>query len=79
MARSKALIEYIAKSVVDHPEEVDVTSRQHGRHTVVTLMVDQEDMGRVIGKHGRMANAMRAVLRVAAMNDNAHITLEIGE
>lgn len=79
MAGSKSLIEYIAKSVVDHPEEVNVSSERYGRQTVVTLMVAPEDMGRVIGKRGRMANAMRTLLRVAGMRNNANITLEIGE
>ncbi len=79
MSKSKALVEYIARSLVDHPEEVAVSEERYGRQFVYTLTVDPEDMGRVIGKRGRMANAMRTLLRVAAVRHHEQVTLEIGE
>ncbi len=79
MSKSKMLVEYIAKSVVDHPEEVAVDVERYGRQWIYTLEVAPEDMGRVIGKRGRMANAMRTLLRVAATRNHEHVTLEIGE
>ena len=79
MSKSKTLVTYIAKSIVEHPEEVIVEEERYGRQWIYTLEVAPEDMGRVIGKRGRMANAMRTLLRVAAMRNNEHVTLEIGE
>lgn len=60
------LIEYIARSLVDDPTQVEVEERSYGGTTRVELGVAKEDMGRVIGKRGRVANAMRVLLRVAA-------------
>ena len=59
----KALTEYIAKSLVDHPEEVTVEEIRHGSRVTLELSVSKEDMGRVIGKGGRVANAIRTLLR----------------
>jgi uncharacterized protein len=63
------LIEYIAKNLVSEPEQVTVTRRETSTNVVVDLRVAQGDMGRVIGRGGRIANAMRHVLRVADRSD----------
>ena len=73
----KELIEYIARSVVDDPTQVEVSSGQRGSTTNLQLRVAKEDMGRVIGRNGRVANAMRALLRVAAARQDARANLEI--
>lgn len=73
------LIQYIAENLVNHPEEVKVSRNEDGRSVVLELHVAQEDMGRVIGKDGRVANAMRSLLR-AISNQNTRrqrIILEI--
>ncbi|MFN8532649.1 MAG: KH domain-containing protein [Dehalococcoidia bacterium] len=73
----KELIEYIATSIVDHPESVDVREVR-GRHsTVIELRVAPDDMGRVIGKQGRIAGAMRSVLKAAATRSGGRYVLEI--
>jgi len=73
----KELVEYIAKSLVDHPEAVEVRQTASHSSVVLELRVASDDMGRVIGKSGRVANAIRALLRVAGANDGRRITLEI--
>jgi len=71
------LVEFIAKSLVEHPDAVEVSQRSYRERVVVRLTVDQDDAGRVIGKGGRVANAIRSVMRVAAMNDGRDVTLGI--
>ena len=66
MADVKGLVEYVARSLVDSPEVVEVTEIQTRHGLVVRLHVAPDDMGRVIGKDGRIANAMRALARVNA-------------
>ena len=75
----KALTEYIAKSLVDHPEEVTVGEVRHGNRVTLELNVAKDDMGRVIGRGGRVANAIRTLLRVAAERDGCQATLEVLE
>jgi predicted RNA-binding protein YlqC (UPF0109 family) len=75
----KALTEYIAKSLVDHPEEVIVGEVRHGNRVTLELNVAKDDMGRVIGRGGRVANAIRTLLRVAAERDGCQATLEVVE
>ena len=75
----KELIEYIARSLVDHPEEVEVREYGSGRHIDLELSVAKADMGRVIGKRGRVANAMRALSRVAAEREGKKVSLDITE
>ncbi len=74
----KELIEYIAKSIVDEPDEVKVDEEtdEEGLLTL-KLQVADEDKGRVIGKQGRIAEAMRALLRVKAAKASARVRLEI--
>ncbi len=72
------LIEYIAKALVDDPEAVHVTQVRGSQAVVVKLRVAPEDKGWVIGRRGRVANAMRALLRVSAsVKGNRHALLEI--
>ena len=71
------LVEAIAKSLVDHPEEVVVTEAETGNGTEITLKVSSEDMGKVIGKQGRIAKALRTVVKAAATKENKKVTVEI--
>jgi len=73
----KELVEYIAKSIVKAPEDVKVTEEANDKGVVVRLEVAAEDKGRVIGKQGRVAEAMRTLLRVAAAKENTRARLEI--
>jgi hypothetical protein len=75
----KALTEYIAKSLVDHPDEVAVDEIRHGDRVTLELSVAKDDMGRVIGKGGRVANAIRTLLRVAAEREGNQVTLDVVE
>lgn len=75
----KALIEYIAKSLVEHPEQVEVRESQSGNRVHIELSVAKDDMGRVIGKNGRVANSIRALLRVAAERDGKQASLDVME
>ena len=75
----KAITEYIAKSLVDHPDEVAVDEIRHGNRVTLELSVAKDDMGRVIGKGGRVANAIRTLLRVAAEREGYQVTLDVVE
>ena len=73
----KELIEYIAVSLVSQPEAVQVTETVEGNRKVFRLQVAPADKGKVIGRQGRVAQAMRTMLRVAAVKDGAYAALEI--
>ena len=73
----KELIEYMAKSLVDEPDKVYVEEIRRSGSIVLELRVASDDMGRVIGKGGRVANAMRALLRIAALREGKRVSLEI--
>jgi len=73
----KPLIEYIAKSLVDDPMQVQVIEHGRGKEVRLELKVGEEDMGRVIGRNGKVANAMRALLRVAAARRGSRASLDI--
>ena len=73
----KELIEYIAKSIVKAPDEVKVSEESSDKGVIIKLEVALDDKGRVIGKQGRVAEAMRTLLRVAAAKDNSRARLEI--
>ncbi|HSR20487.1 MAG TPA: KH domain-containing protein [Anaerolineales bacterium] len=75
----KELIEYIAKALVDHPEAVQVRETGGGDRLRLELSVAASDMGRVIGKSGRVANAIRTMLRVAAEREGKQATLDVVE
>ena len=71
------LVEYIAKSLVDDPSQVVVQQSQEGDLTVIELTVAPDDMGKVIGKQGRIAKAIRSVIKAASLKDNKKYSLEI--
>jgi uncharacterized protein len=78
-ASVKDLIEYIARSLVDDPMQVQVTQARRGSAIIFKLHVAKEDMGRVIGKSGRVANAMRALLNIAAAREGKQASLDVEE
>ena len=73
----KDLIEFIAQSLTSNPEAVRVTETDEGDQIVIRLEVAPEDKGKVIGRQGRVAQAMRVLLRVAAVKDGTRAVLEI--
>ncbi len=73
----KDLIEYIAKSIVNQPDAVKVTEETDEQGIILKLQVADEDKGRVIGKQGRIAEAMRTLIRVKAAKKGTKATLEI--
>jgi len=73
----KELIEYIARSLVDDPIQVTVTQVRRGLMVNIRLRVAKEDMGRIIGRNGRVANAMRLLLRVSAAQEGKRATLDV--
>lgn len=75
----KDLIEYIAQTLVDKPDDVKVTEVDDRGRVVIHLEVAEDDYGKVIGKGGRIAQSMRALLKVAAVRSEAYASLEIGE
>jgi hypothetical protein len=75
----KELIEYIARTLVDDPSQVQVQQEKSGSKSRLELRVAKEDMGRVIGKGGRVANSMRVLLRVAAAREGKQATLDVVE
>ena len=74
----KELVEVIAKSLVDYPDQVVVTETENEKAIVLELRVAQSDMGKVIGKQGRIAKAIRVVMRAAAVRQNEKVVVEIG-
>ena len=75
----KELVEVIAKSLVDHPEAVVVDEKQEGQQTVLELHVAEDDMGKVIGRQGRIAKALRTVVKAAATRENKKVSVDIIE
>ena len=73
----KELVEIIAKALVDNPDEVVVTEKEDGKNLVVELHVASSDMGKVIGKQGRIAKAIRSVVKAASSKDNKRVDVEI--
>ena len=73
----KELVEVVAKALVNHPEEVVVTEKVDGKNIVVELHVAASDMGKVIGKQGRIAKAIRTVVKAAATKQNKKVSVEI--
>ena len=71
------LVEVIAKALVDHPESVTVTKTEHPKSIVLELKVAPDDMGRIIGKQGRIARAIRTVVKSAASKDDKKVIVEI--
>lgn len=75
----KELIEYMAKGLVDKPDEVKVTEENDRGRVIVRLEVAEDDYGKVIGKGGRIAQSMRALLKVTAIRRDEYASLEIGD
>ncbi len=73
----KELLEVLAKSLVDEPDQVVVTETENGKTIVLELSVAPEDMGRVIGKQGRIAKAIRSVVKAAALKEDKKVIVEI--
>ncbi len=73
----KELVEVIAKALVEHPDDVVVTEKESGRNITVELHVAPTDMGKVIGKQGRIAKAIRSVVKAASSKDNKKVDVEI--
>ena len=75
----KELVEVIAKSLVDYPDEVQVTETENDKAVVLELKVAQSDMGKVIGKQGRIAKAIRTVVKAAASRDDKKMIVDIAQ
>ena len=73
----RELVELIAKALVDHPDEVVVTQEQEGKNIRIQLHVAPSDMGKVIGKQGRIAKAIRSVVKAAASRDDIRVDVDI--
>ncbi len=73
----KELVEYLAKSLVDEPEEVEVNMIEGEKSTILELRVAQNDIGKVIGKHGRIAKAIRTILSASSTKSGKRVVLEI--
>lgn len=74
----RELIEFMARSIVDDPDAVEVEAEEGDGRTVYHLYVADDDMGKVIGRQGRIANAMRTMIKIAAVRQDVYASLEIG-
>jgi len=73
----RELVEYMVKSLVDHPEEVEINEIEGEKSTILELKVVREDIGKVIGKHGRIARAIRTIINASATKTGKRVVLEI--
>ncbi len=73
----KELLEILARALVDHPEEVDVTEVEGEQSVVFELRVNPDDLGKVIGRQGRIAKSLRTVIKAAAMREGKRATVDI--
>ena len=73
----RELVEVLAKALVDHPEEVVVTEKETEKATVIELRVASSDMGKVIGKQGRIANDIRSLVKAATSEEEKKVVVEI--
>ncbi len=73
----KELLEYLAKSLVDKPDDVEVSQVEGERSVILELRVSPDDMGKVIGKQGRIAQALRTIVKAAAVKDGKRVMIEI--
>lgn len=79
MEQDQQFLDYVIKALVDHPEEVKINRVVDEMGVLLTLSVNQEDMGKVIGRSGATAKAIRTVLRVVGMKNDARVNLKIEE
>ena len=77
MINLSTVLSNIAKSIVDHPEKVVVSEQEEGNEILLTLSVAEEDMGMIIGKRGKIAKAIRTVMKTVAKIDDKKVTVEI--
>ena len=75
----KELVEVIAKSLVEKPDEVVVTEKVNGKHTTIELRVAPSDMGKVIGRQGKIAKALRTLVKAASLKENKRYNISIQE
>ena len=73
----KELVEVIAKSLVDHPEDVRVEEKQQDRQVTLELRVDEDDMGKVIGRQGRIVKEIRILMRAVAQRQGKKVSVDI--
>lgn len=73
----KELVEYMIKSLVDNPSEVEINEIEGEKSTILELKVTKEDIGKVIGKHGRIARAIRTIINASATKTGKRVVLEI--
>ena len=79
MEEDKAFLEYLIKGIVNHPDDVNIDRKVDELGVLLTLKVNPEDMGQVIGKSGTTARAIRTLLRIIGMKSNARVNLKIEE
>lgn len=79
MELDHAFLDYVIKALVDHPEDVTITRSVDEMGVLLTLTVNAEDMGKIIGRDGNIAKALRTLLRVVGMKRNARVNLKINE
>lgn len=73
----KELVEYLAKSLVDEPDMVEINTIEGEKSTILELRVAPDDVGKIIGKHGRIARSLRTILQAASSRDGKRVVLEI--
>ena len=76
VAHARAVLDYLVRAVVDDPDSVEVQVEEGGRRTTLNVTVGEGDMGRVIGKRGRVATSIRTVTRAAAVRDGVEVDIE---
>lgn len=74
---TRELVDYVARSLIDHPEEMEITEYEEDGVTVYHLHVSPRDIGKVIGRRGRVARSLRTLLKVSAIQQHKRATLEI--
>lgn len=79
MERDQQFLEYVVKALADHPEDVQITRTIDEMGVLLTLSVNREDMGKIIGRSGATAKAIRTILRVVGMKNDARVNLKIEE
>ncbi|HNV46252.1 MAG TPA: KH domain-containing protein [Spirochaetota bacterium] len=73
----RGLVEFMVKSLVDHPDEVELREIEGEKSTILELKVTKDDIGKVIGKHGRIARAIRTIINASATKSGKRVVLEI--
>lgn len=74
----KDLVVQVTKALVDHPDEVRVSQTERNNHILLEITVNSEDVGKVIGKQGRIIKAIRNVVKACALRDNKKVSVELG-